>query len=54
MKRVNAQNRAKEYNKQGEMFERRAMAQQTVIAKLESALNDATDKNESMQVQLTH
>ena len=50
---MNAQNRAKEYNKQREMFERRAKAQQTVIAQLESALNEATDKNESMQIQLT-
>ena len=50
---MNAQNRAKEYNKQREMFERRAKAQQTVIKQLESALRDATDKNESMQTQLT-
>ena len=50
---MNAQNRAKEYNKQREMFERRAKAQRTVIEQLESALRDATDKNKSMQVQLT-
>ena len=50
---MEAQKKAKEYNKQREMFERRAKAQQTVIEQLESALRDATDKNESMQAQLT-
>ena len=52
MKRVNAQKKAKAYNDLKSLCERRQKALETVNAQLEGSLRDATDKYESLQVQL--